>query len=165
MLFRSDVCQANRCAHPAIAGCCATDADCPSATCATTACLEGTCLDTPIAGCCVDSGHCDDGDPCTSDECTSAICTHTRGPACDDAGLIEVDGGAPDAGALLDGGAPPDAALPAFDAGVEPADAGPPDSGGSCAVGVGGRLDVPAALALLGFALFIRRRRVVRIRA
>ena len=67
-----DTCVDGACAHaPVGAGCCATDADCPSFPCMPSACVNGQChASEPIPGCCTSDADCSDGDPCTEDHCT-----------------------------------------------------------------------------------------------
>jgi hypothetical protein len=81
----SDLCDkaTGACQHAAIAGCCASDADCAGGPpCTTGVCQAGTCKWSGVAGCCAGDSDCDDGDPCTADACTAKGCAWTPAPGC-----------------------------------------------------------------------------------
>lgn len=69
----NDVCAGGACAGTAIAGCCATDADCDTA--AGEVCNNGTC-EVP-APACTAAADCDDQDLCTDNACVNGACVFT----------------------------------------------------------------------------------------
>ncbi len=82
-----DDCAANhRCveAHPAISGCCASDADCgaPGDKCSSVTCEESRCVERRTPGCCASPLDCDDANDCTLDVCADGGCSYTALVAC-----------------------------------------------------------------------------------
>jgi hypothetical protein len=76
------------CKHKCLGDCCISAGDCAIDTsdlCATFVCASGCCVGGPRkAECCLQDGHCDDGDPCTTDGCKLAtrVCQHETVAGC-----------------------------------------------------------------------------------
>jgi hypothetical protein len=86
----ADTCEAGRCAHAPVPGCCKSDAECDDGiACTLDRCNRAQARCDSVRGdsfCCVTAADCDDRDACTEDVCAAHRCVYPRKATCDASG-------------------------------------------------------------------------------
>lgn len=70
------LCSGKQCGSDGCGGSCGACST--TAACSTAACDGSACVLQPIPGCCTSPADCDDGNPCTADDCVDNTCRHSQ---------------------------------------------------------------------------------------